>query len=306
MASKFKKYSISSCEETLYRMYDFIVNSGQTALRLVNDTGSAVALWTQGTGWVSSWSSAADCPDGSYLVVEPVTALGGVRPQVKLTNAAADTLNALFAPRGGWTNAAANFGASAVTSDTRWNDAAAPGAGSEVYCGTGTFAINGSNTGTYAWFNIKDTGSGGADQFLYVGAYYPWDITYDTNPACFLARVPNVVGGTADLGRNSADGNNLNRTSVEVAQTTSWTAAGYARVGYYDAPNTPGTTCIWRDLQGYYPPLPAYLWLRNSALMGHFGDHLRIINDTLSDYDTDASATHIVLGQLWMHYDESL
>jgi hypothetical protein len=306
MASKFAKYSMTSCEEALYRLYTFVQSSGQTALRLVNDTGSAVALYSNGTGFVSSWSSSLSCPDGSYMVVEPVTAIGGVRWQAKITNAAFDTLNALFAPRGGWTNAAQNFGASAVTSDTRWNDAAAPGAGSQVYCGTGTFAIDGSNTGTYVWFNIRDSGSAGADQFLYVGGYYPWSVSYDTNPACFLTRVPTVSGSAFDLGRNGADTNNLNRTSVEVAQTTSWTAAGYARVGFYDAPNTPGSTCIWRDLQSYYPPLPAYLFLRNSACMGHFGDHLRIINDTLSDYDTDTGSTRLVLGHLWMHYDESL
>lgn len=307
MPSKFRKVSIASCEETLFRLYQFVVTtSSQSIVRLVNDTGSAVALWKQGTGFVSSWSSSADCPDGSYLVIEPVTACGSARWQLQIRNSAFDTLNATFACKGGWTNAAANFGANPVTSETRWNDAAAPGAGSEIYMGTSTFAIDGSNTGTYFWMNIKDTGSAGADQYCYSGNYYPWSISYDTRPTCFLARVPTVSGATVDLGRNGADANNLNRTSVEVAQTTSWTAAGYARIGPTDVPNTPGSTCIWRDLQSYYPPLPAYLFLRNSACMGHFGTHLRIITDTLADYDTDTGADYLCLGHLWVHYDESL
>lgn len=307
MSGKFRKVSIASCEEALYQMYVFVVTtSSQSIVRLVNDTGAAVALHKAGTGFVTSWSSSADCPDGSYMVIEPVTACGSARWQLQITNAAADTLNATFACKGGWTNAAQNFGANPVTSATRWNDAAAPGAGSEVYMGTETFAIDGSNTGTYFWANIKDSGSVSADQFMYAGNYYPWSISYDTRPTCFLARVPTVAAATADLGRNSADGNCLNRTSVEVAQTTSWTAAGYARIGITDTPGTPGGTCIIRDLQSYYPPLPAYLFLRNSACMGHFGTHLRIITDTLADYDTDTGADYLAIGHLWLHYDETL
>lgn len=307
MASKFVKYSIASCEDLLYKLYYYIVSSGQTALRLVNDTGSAVALFKGGgAGFVASWASAADCPDGSYMIVEPVTACGSDRWQMYFVNASFDTMQAGFAPRGGWTNAAANFGGRPTIPDVQWNDANAPGAGSQIYIGAGTFAIDGSNTGTYLWCNIKDAGSATADQFVYGGNYYPWDIAYDTRPCCFLARVPITDDTVRSLGRSSADSNNLNRTSIEVAQTTSWASAGYARIGHSDTPAAPGNTCIWRDLQSYYPPLPAYLWLRNSACMGHFGDHLRIINDTLTDYDTDTGATRLVVGHLWLHYDETL
>lgn len=306
MASKFVKYSIASCEDLLYKLYYYIVSSGQTALRLVNDTGSAVALYKAGTGFVSSWASASDCPDGSYMIVEPVTACGSARWQLYFVNASANIFQSGFAPRGGWTNAAANFGGNPLIPDVQWNDAAAPGVGSEVYIGGGTFAIDGSNTGTYLWANIKDADSATADQFVYGGNYYPWSISYDTRPCCFLARIPTVGDYSLTLGRNSGDTSNLSRTSVEVAQTTSWASAGYARIGPADTPLTPGATCIWRDLQSYYPPLPAYLWLRNSACMGHFGDHLRIISDGLTDYDTDTGATRLVVGHLWLHYDESL
>ena len=306
MPSKFRTASTASTAETFFRLYDLVVNTtSQSIYRLVNDTGSAVALYN-GSTFVSSFANAAACPAGSYLVMEPVTAIGGIRHQIRVNNVGTTVNSVQFSSRGGWTNAGAAFGASSKTDATQFNDGAAPGAGSQVYVGMGTFAIDGSNTGTYFWANIRDSGSANADQFVYCGNYYPWSISYDVNPVCFLTRVPTVSGAAFDLGRNSADTNNLNRTSVEVAQTTSWTAAGYARIGFYDAPNTPGSTCIWRDLQSYYPPLPAYLWLRNSACMGHFGDHLRIINDTLSDYDTDTGATRLVLGHLWMHYDETL
>ena len=310
MPSKFRKVSTTTCETTLFNLYTFILTtSAQSVYRFVNDTGTAIALFKFGTGFRSSWASASDCPDGSYMVIEPVTALGGIRHQIKITNSAFDTLTVQVSTRGGWTNAGAAFGASSKTDAIQGNDANAPGAGSEVFMGVSTFAIDGSNTGSYFWMNIKDTGSAGPDQYFYAGNYYPWSITYDVNPMCLLARVPNVLAGSLDLGRNTADGNNLCRTSVEVGQTTALSAAGYARIGLSDAVNTPGGTCILRDLQSYYPPLPAYLFLRNSALMGHFGDHLRIINDTLTDYDTGttaAPATRLVLGNLWVHYDETL
>lgn len=306
MATKSRKYTVSTCEDVLFQVYTFIVSSGQTAMRLVNDTGSAVALYSGGVGFVASWASSANCPDGSYLIVEPVTACGSARWQMYFVNASGNITQAGFAPRGGWTNAATNFGGNPLIPDVQINDANAPGAGSQIYCGTGTFAIDGSNTGTYLWVNIRDSGSATADQFCYGGNYYPWDISYDTRPCCFLARVPTVDDAVLALGRSTADGNNLNRTSVEVAQTTSWASAGYARIGPADTPLTPGATCIWRDLQSYYPPLPAYLYLRNSAIMGHFGDHLRIVNDTLTDYDTDTGATRLVVGHLWLHYDETL
>lgn len=309
MASKFRVVSTATAEETMYQLYVFfITTSSQSIMRLVNDTGTAVALWKQGTGWVTSWSSSADCPDGSFMVLEPVTACGSTRFQVKLSNEAGNVSAALMACKGGWTNAASNFGANPVTSATTWNDAAAPGAGSTLYMGTGTFSIDGSNTGTYFWANIRDSGSASADQFVYGGNYYPWSITYDTRPVCFLARIPTVTGNALDVGRNSADANCLSRTSIEVAQTTSWTAAGYARIGNTDLPGTPGATCIWRDLSGAYPPIPAYVYLRNSAKMGHLGDHLRICDGSLNDYDVDdaTTPTHIVIGHLWLHYDETL
>lgn len=242
------------------------------------------------------------------MIVEPVTACGSDRWQMYFVNASGNTMQAGFAPRGGWTNAAANFGTNPVQPDVRWNDANDPGAGSQLYIATGTFAIDGSNTGTYLWANIKDTGSSSADQFTYGGNYYPWDISYDTRPCCFLARVPTVDDAVSSLGRNSSDGNNLNRTSVEVAQTTSWASAGYARIGLGDTPAAPGNTCIIRDKQGKYPPLPAYLFTRNTSCDGHFGDHLRLVSDSLTDYDVDdvTTPTRLVIGHLWVHYDESL
>lgn len=311
MASKFRVVSTATCEDTMFALYTFIVTtSSQGIYRLVNDTGAAVALLKFGTGFVSSWSSASDCPDGSYMVIEPVTALGGIRHQIKITNSAANVNSIQVSTRGGWTNAGAAFGSSSKTDAVTFNDGAAPGASSTIYMGIGTFAIDGSNTGLYFWCNIKDTGSATADQFFYAGNYYPWSISYDVNPICLLTRIPTVVSVTLDLGRSTADANNLCRTSVEVAQTTSLSAAGYARIGLHDGTGaTPGATCILRDLQSYYPPLPAYLFLRNSAIMGHFGDHLRIISDGLTDYDTGttaAPATRLVIGHLWLHYDETL
>lgn len=308
MASKFAKYGVATCEDMLYQMYYFVVSSGQTAVRLVNDTGSAVALYKGGVGFVSSWASATDCPDGSYMVAETVTAVNGYRWQWKLTNIATNVLETQFAPRGGWTNAGAAF-PSTASNLVQWNDGAAPGVGSQIYCGTGTFAISGSVTGTYLWFSIRDTASSTADQMIYGGHYYPFDIASDINPCCVLVGIPRCSNDNYAWGRNATDGTNNNRTSVEFAQSTSWNAAGYARVGYSDVTGSPGSTCIWRDLTGSYPPLPAYLWLGNTALMGHFGDHIRVIPDSLNDWDTGTTAdpgSRIVMGHMWVHYDESL
>ena len=307
--AKFRKYSTATCEQTMFNMYSFIVSSGQTDLRLVNDTGSAVALYKGGgTGFVSSWASASDCPDGSYMVIEPVTACNSLRWQLKVLNAAADQNQVQLSPRGGWTNAAANFGASATT-DSNWlNDGAAPPGGSQVYCGTDTFAIDGSTTGTYVWFHIRDTAVSQADQMGYFGHYFPWNVANDVNPVCFAVGTPRVADVAYFYGRNTGAADNQNRVGVEYAQTTSLVSAGYARLGFTDVPNDPGTTCILRDASGYYPPLPCYLWKRNTAIMGHFADHLRIIDGTLNDYDVDdaTTPTHICIGHLWLHYDESL
>lgn len=310
MAHKARTVSTASAEETFFRLYDFLVNtSSQSIYRLVNDTGTAVALHN-GTNFVTSFANAAACPDGAYMVIEPTTALGpsNYRHQLRINNTAGDVSSVQLSTRGGWTNAGAAFGASAKTDATRFNDAAAPGAGSTMQMGMGTFAIDGSNTGTYLWANIRDSASGDCDQMFYAGNYYPWDITFDVNPVVLLARVPTVSAATFDFGRNSADSNCLNRTAVEVGQTTSLSAAGYARIGQTDAPVEPGATCIWRDKQSKYPPLPAYLWTRNSSLDGHFGDHLRLVTGALNSYDVDdvGAPTRLVLGHLWMHFDESL
>ena len=63
-----------------------------------------------------------------------------------------------------------------------------------------------------------------------------------------------------------------------------------------------------RDRAGNYIPLPAYLYLRNSALVGYFGDHLRIVDGTLNDYDVNhaTTPTRIVMGHLSMHFDITL
>ena len=310
MGFKYRVVATTSAEETMFELYKFIVTtSSQSIYRLVNDTGTAVALLKFGTGFVTSWTSASDCPDGSYMVIEPVTTLGSYRHQIKLTNSAANVSSCQLSSRGGWTNAGAAFGASARTDATTWNDGAAPGAGSELYMGIGTFAIDGSNTGTFFWCNLKDTGSATPDQFCYAGSHYPFAIASDVNPVVLLARIPRVDNATSlDFGRNGADANNLMRTPVEVGQTTSMSVAGYARVGINDDPRVPGAVCMMRDRAGNYIPLPAYLYLRNSALVGYFGDHLRIVDGTLNDYDVNdaTTPTRIVMGHLSMHFDITL
>lgn len=309
MASKFRKYGVATCEDIMFSMYDYIANSGQTALRFVNDTGSAIALYKGGgTGFVTSWASASDCPDGSYMVVEPVTACGSARWQAKFKNDSANTLKCLFACRGGWTNAAQTFGANPVSPENGWNDGSAPGVGSQVYCGGGTWAIDGSNTGTFLWFNIRDTGSGSADQFVYVGNYNPFNVSLDTRPTCLVQGIPLMTDSAFNVGRNTSDSTNVSRTSVEFAQTTSWVSAGYSRIGFSDVPGTPGGTVIMRDLAGGYIPDPTYLYLRNTAKMGHFADHLRTADGSLNDYDVDSASapTRLCIGHLWLHYDESL
>jgi hypothetical protein len=310
MPSKFALVSTSTAETTVYELYNFLVNtSSQSIYRLVNDTGSAVALLKFGTGFVSSWASASDCPDGSYMVIEPVTAIGGIRHQIKITNSAANVNSVQVSTRGGWTNAGAAFGASSATAATQFNDGSAPGVGSQLYMGCGTFAIDGSNTGTYFWANIRDTGSANCDQMFYAGNYYPWAIASDVNPVCLLARVPELDGGSNnEFGRSALDANTLSRCVVEYAQTTSLVSAGYARVGINDDPRAPGAVCILRDLAGNYIPLPVYLFRNSTALMGHFGDHLRAIDTTLNDYDTDSGGTptRIVFGHLSMYFDTTL
>lgn len=309
MPSKFVLASTVSTAETFFRIYTLIVTTtSQSIYRLVNDTGSAVAL-NNGSGFVTSFANAAAVAAGSYMVIEPVTAIGALRHQIRINNTGTTVNSVQVSTRGGWTNAGAAFGASSATAATQFNDGAAPGAGSQVYMGIGTFAIDGSTTGTYFWANIRDTGSANCDQMVYAGNYYPWAIASDVNPVCLLARVPELDGGSSnEYGRSALDANTLSRCVVEYAQTTSLVSAGYARVGINDDPRAPGAVCILRDLAGNYVPLPVYLFRNSSACLGHFGDHLRAIDVTLNDYDTNSGGTptRIVFGHLSMYFDTTL
>jgi hypothetical protein len=311
MGFKYRVVSTASTAETLFRIYDFVVNtSSQSIYRLVNDTGTAVALHN-GTTFVTSFANAAAVAAGSYMVIEPTTALGSgnYRHQIRINNTGSTVNSVQVSTRGGWTNAGAAFGASSATAATQFNDGAAPGAGSQLYLGCGTFAINGSNTGTYFWTTIRDTGSANCDQMAYAGNYYPWAIASDVNPVCMLARVPELDGGSNnEFGRSALDANTLSRCVVEYAQTTSLVAAGYARVGINDDPRAPGAVTILRDLAGNYVPLPVYLFRNSTAMLGNFGDHLRGIDTSLSDYDVNhaTTPTRIVMGHLSMHFDITL
>ena len=309
MPFKYRLVSTVSTAETFFRIYDFLVNtSSQSIYRLVNDTGTAVALHN-GTTFVTTFANAAAVAAGSYMVLEPVTALGAYRHQIRINNTGTTVNSVQVSTRGGWTNAGAAFGASSKTDATQFNDGAAPGAGSQVYLGCGTFAIDGSTTGTFLWVNIRDTGSANCDQMFYAGNYIPWAIASDVNPVCLLARVPELDGGSNfEYGRNATDGNTLSRVAVEYAQTTALSVAGYARVGINDDPRAPGAVCIMRDYAGNYIPLPVYLYRTNTALLGQFGDHLRAVDATLNDYDVNhaTTPTRIVFGHLSMHFDITL
>jgi hypothetical protein len=307
MGGKFLRQSITTCEQTMFELYDFIANSGQTVLRIVENTG-VKALYKQGTGYVSSWASSSDCPDGSYMVIEPVSANGGVRWQLRLKNDAADTTKAIFAPDGTWSNGGAGPGSfsGVQTAETTINDGAAPGASSFLYCGCNTVSYDaGTRTYTYFWFMIND--SGAANQMCYAGGFTPFNPDDDTKPACFLARNPDLNSSSGNFGRTTADSNALSRCASEYAHSTTWNTSGYARVGFSDNATSAGATTTARNLGGEYIGLTLYL-LSNSGgyWHGHFGDHMLAIDTGRTNYDTNVAATYIVLGDLFVYYDEAL
>ena len=307
MGGKFLKQAITTCEQTMFELYDFIANSGQTVLRIVENTG-VKALYKQGTGYVSSWASVTDCPDSSFLVVEPVSANGGVRWQMKIKNDAGNTTKCIFAPDGTWTNGGAGPGSfsGVQTAETTINDADVPGASSFLYCGCNTVSYDaGTRTYTYFWFMISD--SGAANQMCYAGGFTPYNPTDDTKPACFLAREPVLTNINFYFGRATTDANALCRCATEYAHSTTWNAAGYARVGFTDSSNSPGVTTTLRNLGSEYVGLTLYL-LSNSGgyWHGHFGDHMLAIDTGRTNYDTNVAATYLVLGDLFVYYNEAL
>lgn len=302
MAITYTKTSTTSAEQSLFRVYDFVANSGQTAVRFVG-AGATPAIYKAGTGYVASFTSASDCPDGSYVLLEPTSA-SVTRWQLQIKNGAFDTLYATFAPDGTWSNGGAGPGSfsGTVTSETQINDGGAPSGGSTIDCCAGTSDLGGGSTGTFFWCNIRDSGSGTPDQFMYAGCYTPARIAYDTKPCVFLSRIPTLGTEQYSLGSNSSNFQCLSRCGTEVAHSTTWTTSGYCRLGVTDAAGQrPGSSITWRDQGGYYIAPDLWLVMNNTGdkrILGKMGEHVLAMDVAVSNYDTDG--TYIRVGDLWL------
>lgn len=294
--------STVSCEESLFRIYNFVANSGQTAVEFVG-AGGTPAIYKQGTGYVASFTSASDCPDESYIVITPVSS-SLTKWQCRIKNSAANTLKVTFAPDGTWSNGGAGPGSFSgiATPEQTWNDSGAPGAGSTIDVCAGTISLPTSKTGTFFWVNIRDSGSSVPDQFFYAGAYEPARIGYDTKPCILLTRVPLISNNSFELGSSAQNSNTLSRCATDVAHVSTWDTGGYCRIGIGDANGARvGNTTTWRDLGGYYIAPDAWIFLNNTLdkrCMGRMGDHFKLMDISTAYYDSDSN--HLRVGDLWL------
>lgn len=306
MAAKSRSYAITSAAEELYQWYYFIASSGQTALEIYSDGGTP-AVYKSGTGYVSSFASAADCTSGSYFVFRPVSANGGVRWYVKVKYDTGNTLKVTCSPDGTWSNGGAGPGSfsGVQTNETTVNDAAAPGAASSMQFHCATVSYNGgSNTYTYLWVNIRDTGDATPQQWCYMGGYRPFNASADTKPFVFLARIPTVDTTNLGVGANVTTSNQLSRCATEYAHSTTFTTSGYCRIGLIDTPTAPGATSLLRTFGGEYLGLPAYIFTNaGNYCLGDFYDQVMCVDQSKASYDTNTAATYIKLGHLWLAYD---
>lgn len=311
MGAKYRSYSVTTSADVLYQIYNFIANSGQNCLQIVQDTG-VPALYKQGTGYVASWASSADSPSGSYLVVEPVTAYpGGGKWQAYIT-LSTNTLRIQVSMNGQWSNGGAGpgaFGGSAKkTPLTDWNDTAAPGGGAMLYVGaSNTETYNGgANVYTYLYAALNEPGGvADLDQMFYTGGYIPFDAAADTKPFVFLSRTPDLESNTASFGKNTSDANCLNRTQVEYAQTTDLAAAGYCRVGLLGG--TPAALSNCRDYNSKYPGLPLYVFTQTNFCLGYFGSATMLAIDTAKvNLDTNSTPSYIVFNDVLFKFDTAL
>ena len=305
MAGKFTKPAVTTVQDIFYQIYNFIVKSGQTVMEIVSQ-GGVPAIWNNSAD-VAIFANAAACVSGSYIVIGPTTANGGVKWQYKIVLVSTTgALTGQLAPDGGWTNAS-QFGAATVTNATQINDGSNPTTAPLVYIGCNTQSYNsGANTFSYFWTMIKDAGA--ADQFAYVGGYVPAYPASDTKPVCLLARDPVLTAGNNSVSTILTTSNNLNRAATEYAHSTTWNTNGYASMRPYDgATAAPGANIVNRDLAGNY--LSQYLYLYTVSPAGMLGDFAAIMTTAqngIANFQQNAAATYIKLGDLWVYYNEAL
>lgn len=209
----------ATTKDWLHAFYTFI--GTQTVWEFVPDTGfaSAASVSLNGTDYALP-TVPGDWGDGGYLVIQNVTAVNGIKYQLKIvrTNTTAMTIQASF--DGGWVSKAFPAG-SPLTAALAFNTGSAPVASDEFY-------FSSSDLAGYPYIRCfrKATAAAEDSKFpdsyaMHFGGYKALDTVNDTVPCYLLVRAPRVIlnATTLSWGYPTDDVNNMNRAPSNVAHS---------------------------------------------------------------------------------------
>lgn len=295
MGEKHKLYSIVQSSgnnrsgEVMASIFSFISSSGQDAIRFAHNSTAESVSSSLGFGGSPTFTNFVS---GSFIVVEPTVAMpSGYRWQSKIEIGPGTVLSSTLSTVGGWDAATKIFKSAStlnppnitppVTNAIPWMTAQ-PTQGDQIMissCDLDTYT-SGSSTVKAPYFRliVKQGYSAAFSPYsFYVGSYIPLEIQ-NTNPVCFLARIPYIsYNNAAYWGSSAVNTSNLTRVAPDYTFATTDLSASYAglsSVTFIGNLTNPGNSPFARDLDGGWVNFPIYvLNLGASVTLGYFGKY---------------------------------
>lgn len=317
MAEKHKVYSAGSgfWRDFLWSIYDFVANQQTGIVRFALD-GATNAVW-DGSAFITP-TSATDFGNGSYIVVEPVTASeGGTRWQTKfLAETLAASGNANYGKvkmsySGGWSQADPDWATQAATSAVtdselivQWSITA-----SDTFymsCSSSDTFTNDAGAQSYTYFRPLVWDQDGAEDAklmgVFSGGYIPVDANSNTSPAVLMTRNVQVLDTASAWG---------DRTTTEdfclLPGDYEHTAAGGVNAGFAGTGDPTGAIYFSSSPDGAWANAPMIL-TDNTAnrTVGAFGKFSMLHgNKDRADGATDAGLEYMVSQAIMLRWKPS-
>lgn len=328
MSEKHVKYPLASATadnntgEIMYRIFTFISSSGQAAVRFAyNSTATSVS---SSVGYGGTPTSFSDFPSGSFIVVEPVTAMpSGYRWQVKIERSATNTIRQQMSTVGGWEgNSTKNFISNSTnnppnitppTTDFVNFIATSPASGSYLLVSTADSDTYGSNNTPATYFRYLTWAAGAVEgsQFaagVSFGSYIPYNTSSNTNPVYLLAGNPNI--NTASTNQWSVNATSNNRVPPnfrfdDTSLTTNNAAGGITTVSLVG--NNPGESGNAKGLNNVWVNFPVVVCqFTKYAAPGYLGTYnLMGGHSGRTDGTPDSKGEYMVVNNLMIRWKPS-
>jgi hypothetical protein len=319
MAEKHKIYSAGGgkWKDYMYAMWDFVHNQQSGIVRFVDDGGTK-SVYLGGAFWDgSAVLTAASFVDGSYIVVEPVTAYpGGGRWQVRFTCVDHDDTNvydftAKMSFSGGWdstTNVDFASVATAVTdAENVMKDSVNAADSIYISCSDSDTYTNGAGSQKYTYFRFLNWDQSQTDdakkfQGAYTGGYVPADVNGDTKPSVLMCRYATVLNTGYSWGERTATEDYCLLPGDYAHTSGAGVNAGFAGTG-----DTTGVPYYSHSKLGQWVNAPCLLTDETAqAVMGSFGKYTMLHgHEGRASGATDSALEYMVSGALMLRWKPS-